>query len=136
MRRVCAIAASSWPSVFPHVLPFIVEAIQYAHGEWSVADFDQRVLRGELLAFVITDDEKPVALIAGSFIYYPQRTVFHCTFVAGKMTNYVAEFQQVMHLIKRAGAMSIETCCRPSVSRLLKRTLGFGYKCDTLRLDL
>ena len=122
---IVQLTPQNWPALLRHALPLVMAAAEESEGEWDVGDIDIHILRGTLLAWLVVQEGRPVAFIAGQFIYYPRYTVFNVTFAAGNLHASVKEIDQLCELVKLGGAKYVEAHCDDRRARLFQR---YGFR--------
>lgn len=122
---IIPLTPQTWLELYRHVLPFVVEAVAESQGDWDVGDVDIRILRGDLLAWLVVHEGRPAAFIAGEFVHYPRYTVFNVTFAAGRLQSSVKEIEQLCNLVKLGGAKYVEAHCDDRRARLFQR---YGFR--------
>lgn len=94
-------------------------AIEFCNGELTADDLKKQIIAGQVFVFA----SNSFALTC-SFNFYPQKTVMHVGFGAGKVANRKACVDAISAFAKAAGANSIQTHCRnPAMVRYYKMFL-------------
>lgn len=114
--------------VWPDVEKFIKAAIEQQEGEadYTLDQVRTLVTAGQWLLVVASGDDGVVrGAITVSFSNRPNHRVAFVTYIGGRLISNPGTFQQLVAILKRYGATSIEGAVNDSVARLWRR---YGFK--------
>ena len=129
------ISPTEWPTVLPRIMPLVLASVNTGQDEWDIGALDIAIQRGQVLAFAVVQDGMAVAFIAGQFIYYPLKTTFLVTFLAGRLQQCQKEIEELDAFARAGGATEAEAYARDSVARRLRK-YGFEKVANFLRRPL
>ena len=120
-------AAQTWPLVEKYIL----EAMKYGFGDYTIDQAKMLVTLGSWLLLVAIDEDNVIHGAATvNFINQPNDRSAFITFIGGKLISNKDTFKQMSDILKANGATRIQGMARPAIARLWKR-YGF-YERTTL----
>lgn len=121
---------------WPKLKPFVDTSLQYSNGEKTSADLLTEIIAGKAQLFMAEHQGKVESVFITSIREYPQYKVVFVEAAAGKgFTEYINFFwDSLIAWASANGAVAIEACTRPEVTRLLERKLHFRKVYDIVRV--
>jgi hypothetical protein len=122
--------------VWPKVEAFVERALKHSDGELNTSQV--RLLLTQRLAhlFVGLRGDEIVGCMVTEFRSFPNYRVANIIAVAGdEMWLDRTMFDKFRAWAKSRGCTKVETCCRPSVARLLEERCGMRQQYITMRAE-
>ena len=107
--------------VWPDVVEFIEDALQYGAGEYNADQMKVMILRGEQALLIVVEENAIKGAVTVQFIDYPNCRVAYVTSIGGKLIANKDTFNDLIDWCKFNGATKIQGAARESVERLWKR---------------
>jgi hypothetical protein len=111
--------------VWPDVVGFVEDALQYGAGEYNADQMKVMILRGEQDLLVAVEENAIKGAATVQFIDYPNCRVAYVTSIGGKLIANKDTFKELTDWCKFNGATKIQGAARESVERLWKRLFNF-----------
>ena len=113
--------------VWPLVEGFIANALDYAHGDYTVDQAKTMVALGNWTLLVAVEDNVVHGAATLSFSSRPDDRVAFITTTGGRFVTSPETFAQLKEMVTSLGATCIEAAARESMARMLSR-YGFEEK--------
>ena len=125
-------AAQTWPLAESYIL----EAIPYGGGDYTIDQVRLLVNTGQWLLLVAVDENNQVQGAATvNFMNYPNDRIAFITFIGGKLISNQETFTQMCAILKANGATKVQGMARPAIARLWSR-YGFEERTTLVEVKL
>jgi hypothetical protein len=122
--------------VWPDVVGFIEDALQYGCGEYNADQMKVMILRGEQILLVAVEENAIKGAATVQFIDYPNYRVAYVTSIGGRLIANKDMFKELTDWCKFNGASKIQGAARESIERLWKRLFNFERRYVIVEKDL
>jgi len=122
--------------VWPDVVGFIEDALQYGAGEYNADQMKVMILRGEQILLVAVEENAVKGAATVQFIDYPNYRVAYVTSIGGRLIANKDMFKELTDWCKFNGASKIQGAARESIERLWKRLFNFERRYVIVEKDL
>ena len=122
--------------VWPDVVRFIEDALQYGCGEYNADQMKVMILRGEQILLVAVEENAVKGAATVQFIDYPNYRVAYVTSIGGRLIANKDMFKELTDWCKFNGASKIQGAARESIERLWKRLFNFERRYVIVEKDL
>jgi hypothetical protein len=122
--------------VWPDVVEFIKDALQYGAGEYNADQMKVMILRGEQILLVAVEENTIKGAATVQFIDYPNYRVAYVTSIGGRLVTSKDMFNELADWCKFNGASKIQGAARESIERLWKRLFKFERRYVIVEKDL
>jgi hypothetical protein len=122
--------------VWPDVVGFIEDALQYGCGEYNADQMKVMILRGEQILLVAVEENAVKGAATVQFIDYPNYRVAYVTSIGGRLIANKDMFKELTDWCKFNGASKIQGAARESIERLWKRLFNFERRYVIVEKDL
>jgi hypothetical protein len=122
--------------VWPDVVGFIKDALQYGCGEYNADQMKVMILRGEQILLVAVEENAVKGAATVQFIDYPNYRVAYVTSIGGRLIANKDMFNELTDWCKFNGASKIQGAARESIERLWKRLFNFERRYVIVEKDL
>jgi hypothetical protein len=117
--------------------PVVEGVIPYAGGRYTADDLIGQCSRGELILWVIHENDQIVAFVGAMSVQYPLKSVLSLQFCAGeRMDEWLDDYMAVaVETAKDMGCSCIELAGRKGWERAMAR-FGFRHYYSSLEMDV